>query len=149
MGSSFTTSNMFKENKINVNDTLVELESVDKGEGILSWNFDTNETETTIVTEKKIHVAEESEVFYLYCGENSISLTAYHIIPVYIDGGEKQEIAISELEDIEYESIDLVSVNGIEAGSVRKASSLTDSTEVVTIKTEAGYYFSNNILICD
>ena len=31
---SLTTSNMFVENKINVNKDLVELESVDVGEGI-------------------------------------------------------------------------------------------------------------------
>ena len=56
---SLTTSNMFVENKINVNKDLVELESVDVGEGILSFNFDANENETTLVTEKDVIIDKE------------------------------------------------------------------------------------------
>lgn len=147
MGSSLTTSNMFKENKINVNDTLVELESVDKGEGILSWNFDTNETETAIVNDKQVSVSEDAEVFYLRCGSDVVSLTAFHKVPVFIDGGDKEEIVISEL--LEKENVSVVTPNGIGGAVVQQADDNTSGTDVVTLKTDRGHYFSNNILICD
>jgi len=147
MGSSLTTSNIFKENKINVNDTLVELESVDKGEEILSWNFDTNKIETTIVTDKQVSVSEDAEVFYLRCGSDVVSLTAFHKVPVFIDGGDKEEIAISEL--LEKENVSVVTPDGIRGGIIQQADDNTGGTDVVTLKTEFGYYFSNNILICD
>jgi hypothetical protein len=147
MGSSLTTSNMFKENKINVNKTLVELDSVDVGEGILTWDFDTNKTETTNVTEVNKYVAEESEVFYLRSGENVVSLTAFHKVPFYIDG-EKQELPISEV-DGEAPGLSVITTTGIGGCVVQNTGEHTNNTDVVTIKTEAGYYFSNNILICD
>ena len=111
MGLSLTTSNMFKENKINVNKTLVELDSVDVGEGILTWDFDTNDLETTLVTEVNKYVAEESEVFYLRGGENVVSLTAFHKVPFYIDG-EKQELPISEV-DGEAPGLSVITTTGI------------------------------------
>tara|TARA_R100000664_G_scaffold25064_1_gene34993 strand:- start:4362 stop:4805 length:444 start_codon:yes stop_codon:yes gene_type:complete len=147
MGLSLTTSNMFKENKINVNKTLVELESVDVGEGIQTWNWDTNETETTLVTEVNKYVAEESEVFYLRSGENVVSLTAFHKVPFFIDG-EKQELPISEV-DSDTEGLSVITITGINGCVVELQEDHTSGTDVVTIKTEAGYYFSNNILICD
>ena len=147
MGLSLTTSNMFKENKINVNKTLVELDSVDVGEGILTWDFDTNKTETTNVTEVNKYVAEESEVFYLRSGENVVSLTAFHKVPFIIDG-EKHELPISEV-DIETPGLSVVTTEGINGCAVQDTEEHTDNTDVVTIKTEAGYYFSNNILLCD
>ena len=147
MGASLTTSNIFKENKINVNQDLVELESVDKGEGILSWNFDTNKTETTIVTDKQVSVSEDAEVFYLRSGGNVVSLTAFHKIPFYIDG-EKHELPISEV-DAETPGLSVVTTTGINGAVIHQADDNTGGTDVVTLKTEFGYYFSNNILICD
>ena len=95
---SLTTSNMFVENKINVNKDLVELESVDVGEGILSFNFDANENETTLVTEKDVRVAEESEVWYIRAGELKVSLTVFHKVPINIDG-EWSEVSVNEIPE--------------------------------------------------
>ena len=56
MGVSLTTSDMFTENKINVNESLVELTSVDVGEGVLSFNFDTNQNEKSSWTQLKTNI---------------------------------------------------------------------------------------------
>ena len=144
MGVSLTTSNMFVENKINVNQDLLELESVDVGEGIQSWNFDTNQTETTIVTEKDVRVAEESEVWYIRAGEHKASLTVFHKVPINIDG-EWSEVPVNEIP----ENASIQTFEGLRGCVAELQDDHTSGTEVVTLKTESGYYFTNNILVCD
>ena len=141
---SLTTSNMFVENKINVNKDLVELESVDVGEGILSFNFDANENETTLVTEKDVRVAEESEVWYIRAGELKVSLTVFHKVPINIDG-EWSEVSVNEIQ----EGASIQTIEGLRGCIAELQDDHTSGTEVVTLKTESGYYFTNNILVCD
>lgn len=135
---------MFVENKINVNQDLVELESVDVGEGIQSWNFDTNQPETTIVTEKEVRVAEESEVWYVRAGEFKVSLTVFHKVPINIDG-EWSEVPVNEIP----EGASIQTFEGLRGCVAELQDDHTSGTEVVTLKTESGYYFTNNILVCD
>tara|TARA_B100000131_G_scaffold294383_1_gene310444 strand:- start:3818 stop:4249 length:432 start_codon:yes stop_codon:yes gene_type:complete len=142
--TSLTTSNMFVENKINVNKDLVELESVDVGEGILSFNFDTNEHETTLVTEKDVRVAEESEVWYIRAGEQKCSLTVFHKVPINVDG-KWSEVSVNEIP----EGASIQTIEGLRGCVAELQDDHTSGTEVVTLKTESGYYFTNNILVCD
>ena len=144
MGVSLTTSDVFTENKINVNESLVELTSVDVGEGVLSFNFDTNQNETTLVTEKDVRVAEESEVWYILSGQLKCSLTVFHKVPINVDG-EWSEVGVNEIP----EGASIQTIDGLRGCIAEKQDDHTSGTEVVTLKTESGYYYTNNILVCD